>query len=187
LKKKRLRKKTDYSSDEYEKEQLKSHKKKQRNSFSIKTVCFPETPTTPTTPSTTPVGTGFRATMDDSIFTTKKSIKNLIKSEFLLPPKPAYVQKSSSLENPKNLKSQDTLLGNPVKRKNIKSQEILLGNPNKPSTESCIKTKGILVEENHRHKNQSDLFMGKRPKLDFTGTRTDQFQRPKSAHYVKKH
>jgi len=137
------------------------------------------------------VGTGLRSTMDDSIYTknTKRNIKNL-KSEFLIPPKPSYVHKTACLENPKNLKSQDALLGVPIKPKKFKSQEILGNpNPNKPPIESCIKTKGILIEQNTRQKNQSDLFMGKRPKLslDLTGTRTDQLQSPKTTHCVKKH
>jgi hypothetical protein len=160
LEKKRIRKND--SSDECEKEQLKSSKKKKRNSFNIKNVSFPESP----------VG-NLRNTMDESILSKniKPNPKNP-KSDFLLPPKPAYAQK-------------------------IPNSEGLSGNkPTKPS-ESIIKTKGILLENNnrHHHRNASDLFMGKshfrKISSDFNGilplARTDVSQSPKSTYSVKKH
>jgi len=162
---KRGRKKGDYSSDECEREHLKSKKKKRRNSLSFKSVYSPEN----------------RSSMDESFLSKNSPTNNKPqKSDILLNAKsPTSKQQqyqilSDQLLSSKITKTQEqTLLGNHMVKNNNKSSE-----PHKT-------IKGIL-DNNHKNKSQADS-MGLKPKIIIstdTGVhRTDKLQNQKTSNF----
>lgn len=179
---KRTRKKGDYSSDEYEKENMKSKKKKRRNSLNFKAI-------------NEPTGSSLRCTMDESFLSFKSpktTSKNSLKQDILL------MNKTTSKQQPQQILS-DQILLTPKYTKS--PDQVLLGNHlvknNKTSTsESNKNTKSILLmSDHHKHKLPvSDSLGGIKSSRTFStdnglpsSLRTDQFPNPKNSYVYKKH